>query len=141
MRFSILRYYVNDYRNRGRISIRCWIHKRHPIPRPYGQAMGVSFVNICEKIHRVIKALHCTVVYRHRYIFTNRNVDFTYSCTSMDKTVLKLPDMKLCSVNVLELKRGVCTFGLDNVTSGVLLVKCIMFTGLNVGPNQIVFAE
>ena len=30
----------NNYRNWGRISIRCWIHKRHSIPRPIGQAMG-----------------------------------------------------------------------------------------------------
>ena len=36
----IVRYYINDYRNWGRISIRCWIHKRHPIPHPNGRAMG-----------------------------------------------------------------------------------------------------
>ena len=54
-RSIIVRYYINNYRNWGRISIRCWIHKRHPMPRPN----GVSFVNICEKIDRVITVPHC----------------------------------------------------------------------------------
>ena len=44
MRWSnIVRYYINYYRNWGRISslwIRCWIHKRHHIPRPNGRAIG-----------------------------------------------------------------------------------------------------
>ena len=39
-RSNIVRCYINNYRNWGRISIRCWIHKRHPIPRPNGRAMG-----------------------------------------------------------------------------------------------------
>ena len=39
-RSSIVRYNINNYRNWGRISVRCWIHKRHPIPRPNGRAMG-----------------------------------------------------------------------------------------------------
>ena len=29
---NIVRYYINNYRNWGRISIRCWIHKRHTSP-------------------------------------------------------------------------------------------------------------
>ena len=37
---NIVRYYINNYRNWGRILIRCWIHKRYPIPHPSGQAMG-----------------------------------------------------------------------------------------------------
>ena len=37
---NIIRYYMNNYRNCGRISIRCCIYKRHLIPCPYGQAMG-----------------------------------------------------------------------------------------------------
>ena len=40
MRSKIIRYCINDCRNWGRISIRCWIHKRHPISRPNGRAMG-----------------------------------------------------------------------------------------------------
>ena len=56
---NIVRYYVRNYRNWGRISMRCWIHKRHPIPRPNGRAMGVSFVDICKNIDCVITALHC----------------------------------------------------------------------------------
>ena len=39
-RSNIVRYYTNNFRNRGMISIRCWIHKRHPIHRPNGRAMG-----------------------------------------------------------------------------------------------------
>ena len=38
-RCNIARYYINNYRNWGRISTRCWIHKSHPIPRPNGRAM------------------------------------------------------------------------------------------------------
>ena len=60
-RSNIVRYmyYINDYRNWGRISIKCWTHKRHAIPRPHGRAMPVSFVNICEKIYRIITTPHC----------------------------------------------------------------------------------
>ena len=32
-------YYINNYRNWSRMSIRSWIHKIHPIPRPIGRAM------------------------------------------------------------------------------------------------------
>ena len=61
MQFNIVRYYINNYRKCGRISIRCCIHKRHPIPRPNGWAMGVSFVNNCEKIDSVITAPRCII--------------------------------------------------------------------------------
>ena len=37
---DIVRYYINNYRNCGRIPTRCWIHIRHPTPRPNGRAMG-----------------------------------------------------------------------------------------------------
>ena len=36
---NIVRYWINDCRNSGRISIRCWIRKRHHIPRPNGRDM------------------------------------------------------------------------------------------------------
>ena len=39
-RSNIVKYYIHNYRTWSRISIRCWIHKRHPIPRPNGRAMG-----------------------------------------------------------------------------------------------------
>ena len=39
-RSSMIRYYMNDCRSSGRISITCWFHKRHPIHRPNGWAMG-----------------------------------------------------------------------------------------------------
>ena len=32
MRSIIVRYYMNNYRNCGKISVRCWIHKGQPIP-------------------------------------------------------------------------------------------------------------
>ena len=37
---NFVRYYIDNYRNRTRISIRCWIHKGHPIPHPNRPAMG-----------------------------------------------------------------------------------------------------
>ena len=39
-RCKIVRYYINNCRNCGRISIRCWTHQRHPIPCPRGRAIG-----------------------------------------------------------------------------------------------------
>ena len=38
--YNTVQFCVNDRRNSGRISIRCWIHKRHPISRPNRRAMG-----------------------------------------------------------------------------------------------------
>ena len=43
-RSHIVRYHINNYRNWGRISIRCWIHKRHPIPHPNRWAMSCDYV-------------------------------------------------------------------------------------------------
>ena len=45
---NIVRYYINNYRNRGRISIRCCMHKRHPIPHHNGWAMGVFYEYLWE---------------------------------------------------------------------------------------------
>ena len=42
--------------DRCRISIRCWIHKRHHIVRPNGRATGCL---ICEKIDHIIMASYC----------------------------------------------------------------------------------
>ena len=39
-RSDIVRYYMNNYKKCVRMSTRLWIHKRHPIPRPSGWAMG-----------------------------------------------------------------------------------------------------
>ena len=44
----------------GKICIRGYIHKKHPIPCPHGFAMGVSFVSIWVKIDHIITALHST---------------------------------------------------------------------------------
>ena len=45
----IVRYCINNHRNWGRVSIRCWVHKRHPIPRPNSRAMGSCFYYLLEK--------------------------------------------------------------------------------------------
>ena len=37
---NIVRYYINDCKKSGRVSIRCRIHKWHPIPCPNGRAIG-----------------------------------------------------------------------------------------------------
>ena len=42
-RSNIVRYLINNYRNWGRISIRCCSHKRHTIPRHNGRTMGCLF--------------------------------------------------------------------------------------------------
>ena len=56
---NIVRYYnINNNRNWGRISIRCWTHKRHPYLVLTGELWS-SFMNIREKIYRVITAPHC----------------------------------------------------------------------------------
>ena len=39
-RSDIVRYYMNNYKKCIRMSTRLWIHKRHPIPRPSGRAIG-----------------------------------------------------------------------------------------------------
>ena len=39
-RSDIVRYYMINYKKCVRMSTRPWIHKRHPIPRPSGRAMG-----------------------------------------------------------------------------------------------------
>ena len=39
-RSNIVSYCINNCSNSGRISIKCLIHKRHPIPRPNGRVMG-----------------------------------------------------------------------------------------------------
>ena len=53
---SIIRtHYTNVYRNRGRISIRFWIHERHPIHRPNGWAMGCLLLISVRKLIYVRK--------------------------------------------------------------------------------------
>ena len=38
-RSNLVRYCINSCMNSGRISIKGWTHKRHPIPHPNGQAI------------------------------------------------------------------------------------------------------
>ena len=56
---NIVRYCINYSRHSGRRAIRCWIHKRHPIPRPNGWAMGWLLWIFFGKINWIITALHC----------------------------------------------------------------------------------
>ena len=49
-RFNMIRYCINNCRNRDRISIRCCIHKRHPIARPDGRAMGCLLLIFLRKL-------------------------------------------------------------------------------------------
>ena len=56
---NIARYYINIYWNCGRISIRCWIQKRHPIPRPNGRAMGV----FCKYLWENLQHFNDTALY------------------------------------------------------------------------------
>ena len=70
-RSNIVRYYMNDYRNGGRISIRCWIHKRHPIPRPNGWAIGCLLRIFVRKL---------TALQRHRTVIHRVAVDSLNEC-------------------------------------------------------------
>ena len=59
---NIVRYYINDYRNWGRISIRCWIDKRHPIPRLTGELWGCLLWTFVRQL---------TVVYNSTAVYLN----------------------------------------------------------------------
>ena len=61
---NIVRCYIDNSLNWGRILISCCIHKRHPIPRP--GKLWVSFVNNVEKIYHVIMAPHCILTFSCR---------------------------------------------------------------------------
>ena len=58
-RSNIVRYYINNYMNCGRISIICRINKRHPISRPNGPAMGCLLCIFVRKL---------TALLRHRTV-------------------------------------------------------------------------
>ena len=58
MRSNIVIYYINNYRNRGRISIRCWIHKWLPITRPNRRTMVYYCEYLWENWPR-LTAPHC----------------------------------------------------------------------------------
>ena len=58
-RSNIVRYYINNYRNWGRISIRCWTLKRHAIPRPHERVIGV----FCEYLWENLPHYNGTALY------------------------------------------------------------------------------
>ena len=49
-RCNIVKYCIINCRKWGRISITCWIHKRHPIARPNGRAMGCLLLIFFRKL-------------------------------------------------------------------------------------------
>ena len=59
-RSNITWYCTHHCRKWGRISIRGWTHKTHPIPRPLGRAMGCFSWIFYMKIYRGIMAQHCS---------------------------------------------------------------------------------
>ena len=58
-RSNIVRNYINDCSDWGRISIRFWIQKKHPIPRPDGRAMGC----LCEYLWENCPRYNGTALY------------------------------------------------------------------------------
>ena len=61
-RSNIVRYCINNCKNCGRISIRCWMHKIHPIPGPNGWAMWCLLWIFVIKVtalqrHRIVVSL------------------------------------------------------------------------------------
>ena len=65
--YSITWYYTQHCRNRDWISIRCWIHKTHPIPRPDGRTMGCLSWIFLAKIYHIITAPHCIIMVSYLY--------------------------------------------------------------------------
>ena len=74
-RSNIVKYYINNYRNWGRISIRCWTQKKTAIPRPHGRAMGVFCEYLWENVpHYNDTALYVVIT---RSDISTRRVDIT----------------------------------------------------------------
>ena len=58
-RCNIVRYYINDYRDWCRKSVRCWIHNRHPKLRPNRWAVGC----FCEYLWQNLTRYNGTAMY------------------------------------------------------------------------------
>ena len=77
--------YINNYSNWGRISIRCWIHKTHPIPRPNRRAMECLFLYLRENGPRyngtaLLSDRGCSEKYTHTLtFFTNWSVQESHN--------------------------------------------------------------
>ena len=69
-RSNIIRYCMNDCRNFGWISIRCWIHKRRLIHCPNGWAMGWLFWIFFRKLTALYQ--HSTVCKKNSCIYPCR---------------------------------------------------------------------
>ena len=82
-----LTYCIHHCSDWGRIKIRVWTHKVHPIPRPNRWAMGSLFGGVCSKL--TTSWWHCTVLYSQN----NCKVPFCMSShdtlKSLRKTVPK----------------------------------------------------
>ena len=80
------RYCINNCRNWGRISIRCWIHKRYPIPCPNGWAMGFLLLIFFRKF--TVLWQHCTVLMTQyiaflQYSFNWYNIYYLHFTTEL----------------------------------------------------------
>ena len=65
-RSDIVRLYIDSYRDWGRISIKCWMHKRHPWPRSNGWAMGYLLWIFVRKLS-ALKRHRTVLCLSHRY--------------------------------------------------------------------------
>ena len=69
---SIVRYYIDNCKNLGTISIRCRIHKRHSKTHPSGRAMSVFCVYLWENWprynHTVYNIYLCTCWYSYQAV-------------------------------------------------------------------------
>ena len=89
--FKILKYCVNKYRNWCRLSVKAWTD------RSKRTSCGVSFVNICGKIDRVITAPRCIRFYVCLAINQSPYVSrFGLHCDFSPTELPKLIDISIC---------------------------------------------
>ena len=81
-RSNIIWHCTHHCRKWSRISIRGWTPKRHPIPRPDGRAIWVSFVNILEKVDLTIMT---QIVYD---TWTTYTITWVQISTNIDQPIL-----------------------------------------------------
>ena len=91
-RSNIVRCYINDYRNWGRISIRCWTLKRQAIPRPHERVIGVFWEYLWENLpHHNGTALYqqeTLTVFAHFPHFPNNDIVINFTSIA---TLTKFP--------------------------------------------------
>ena len=81
---NIVRYYIYNNRDWGTISIRCWIHKRHSIPRPNGRAMGSLLWRFVKKLKEIDRFWWHHTVLHMAQPWWQLNIDICY-CPDMSR--------------------------------------------------------